>query len=70
MPKKDNKIEVGSLWQEKDASEKDAIYIVTKIVSHPWSEGSVYIDPVKYIDNGLKINVSIKYLRQAYRKVG
>lgn len=67
MPKKTNKVEVGSLWQDKDPRNKN-IYIITEIVKHPWNEGSVNFKRVDMMDDGVH-NVSLLHFTEDYRKI-
>lgn len=70
MSKKDSKIEIGSLWKEKDFRNQK-IYIVTDIVKHPYFNDSVNLKRVDLLDSpDGTINIDAKYLKLDYRKVG
>ena len=71
MPSKNNKIQVGDLWQLKDAKEStgnNKIYIIVEIVKHPFFNDSVTLKRIDCMDGG-SYNIDVKYLSLDYRKL-
>ena len=71
MPSKKNKIQVGDLWQLKDAKESignNKIYIIVEIIKHPFFNDSVSLKRIDCMDGG-SYNIDVTYLKEEYRKL-